>query len=71
MWQKGGGKFCHGIEGEEEKEEDDRDINPDYEDDYDHEDNWGSEELVINLKDKERSNNNNKVEDDDGYTTYK
>ena len=23
MWQKGGGMFCHGIEGEEEKEDDD------------------------------------------------
>ena len=48
MWQKGGGMFCHGIEGEEEKEEDDRDIDPDYKDDYDHEDNWDPEELVIN-----------------------
>ena len=30
MWQKGGGIICHGIEGEEEKEADDRDIDPDY-----------------------------------------
>ena len=34
MWQKGGGIFCHGIEGEEEKEENDN--NSEYKDDYNH-----------------------------------
>ena len=39
MWQKGGGIFCHGVEGEEEEEEADSDLDSDYEDDYDHGDN--------------------------------
>ena len=64
MWQKGGGMFCHGIEGEEEKEEDD---DSDYESNFDHEDNWDPEELVIDLEEDEESNDN-KEEDDDGYT---
>ena len=69
MWQKYGGLFCHGIEGEEEKEEDDRDINPDYKDDYDHGDDWDLEELLVYSEEKEKeSNNNNEEEDDDGYT---
>ena len=33
MWQKGGGMFCRGKEGEEEKEEDD---DSEYKEDYDH-----------------------------------
>lgn len=35
--KKGGGFFCHDVEGEEE---DDSDLDSDYEDDYDHGDNW-------------------------------
>ena len=54
MWQKGGSMFCHGIEGEGEKEEDDRDIDPDYKDNYDHEDDWDPEELLVNSEEEEK-----------------
>ena len=60
--------FCRGIEGEGEKEEEDRDINPDYRDNYDHGDNWDPEELLVDSEEEEESNNNNKEEGDDVYT---
>ena len=67
MWQNASGMFFHGEEGEEEKAEDDRDLDLDYKDDYDHEDNWDQEELLVDNKEVE-SNNNNEEGDDDGYT---
>ena len=72
MWQKGDGIFCHGIEGEKEKEEDD---DSDYEDNYDHGDDWDPEELLVdsegedsNNDNNNNNNNNNMEEDDNGYT---
>ena len=70
MWQKGGGMLCRGIEGEEEKEED-GDL--EYKDNYDHGDDWDTEELVIDSDDDDddnnnNNNNNNMEEDADGYT---
>ena len=67
MWQKGDGMFCHGIEREEEKEEDN---DSDYKSDFDHEDDWDQEELVINSEEEEefKDDDNNMDEDDDGYT---
>ena len=50
MWQKCGGMFCHGVEGEEEKVEDDSDLDLDYKDNYDHCDNWDPEELHQKLQ---------------------
>ena len=67
MWQKGGEIFCHGVEGEVEKVEDDGDIDPDYKDNYDHGDDWDPEELLVNSGEEEESNN--KEEDIDGYIT--
>ena len=64
MWQKGGGMFCHGIEGIEEKEEDD---DSDYESDFDHEDDWDPEELVIGSE-EEDNNNDDMDKDANGYT---
>ena len=61
MWQKGGGMFCHGIEGEEEKEDNN---DSDYESNFDHEDDWGLEELVLNSEEEEENNcNDNNMED--------
>ena len=60
MWQKGGGMFCHEIEGQD-------DDDSEYEDDYDHGDDWDPEELVID-SDNNDDNNNNMEEDANGYT---
>ena len=70
MWQKGGGMFCHGVEAEEEKVEGNSDLDPDYEDNYDHGDQLDPEELVVDSEDEEEgeSNKDNKEEDDDRYT---
>ena len=62
VWQKGGGIFCHGVEGEEE---DDSDLDSDYEDDYDHGDNWGPEALLV---DSDDDGSNDGQEDDEGFT---
>ena len=62
--KKGGGIFCHGVEGEEE---DDSDLDSDYEDDYDHRDNWGPEALLVDSDDDEVGSNDEQ-EDDEGYT---
>ena len=51
MQQKGGGMFCHGVEGQEEKEEDDSDLDLDYKDNYDHWDDWEREELLSDKED--------------------
>ena len=59
MWQKGGGMFCHEI-----KEDDDSE----YEDDYNHGDDWDTEELVIDSDVDDDDNNNNMEEDLNGYT---
>ena len=45
MWQKGGGIFYHGVE--EGEEEVGSDLDPEYENDYDHGDNWDPEELLL------------------------
>ena len=58
--------FCHGIEGEEEKE-DNNDL--DYKEDYNHEDNWDPEELVINLEEENNNDDDkNMEENENGYT---
>ena len=67
MWQKGGGIFCHGVEGEEEEEEADSDLDSDYEDDYDHGDNQDPEELLVDSDDDEVGSNDGQ-EDDEGFT---
>lgn len=68
--KKGGGMFCHGTEGEEEKAEEDSNANPDYKDKYDHGDNWDPEELLGDSDDKEEESiNNDKEEDGDRYTS--
>ena len=63
MWQKGGGMFCHEIDGQ-----DDDDL--EYEDNYNHGDDWDTEELVINSDVNDDDNNNNMDMDEDanGYT---
>ena len=60
MWQKGGGMFCHEIEGQD-------DDDSDYESDYDHDDDWDPEELVIDSE-EEDNNDNDMDKDADGYT---
>ena len=65
--KKGGGIFCHGVEGEEEEEEADSDLDSDYEDDYDHGDNQDPEELLVDSDDDEVGSNDEQ-EDDEGYT---
>ena len=60
--------FCHGVEGEEEKAENDSDVDPDYKDDYDHGDDWDPEELLVDSDDKEEESND-KEEDIDRCTT--
>ena len=66
MWQKGSGIFCHGVEGEEEKEEDDSDLDPDYKDDYDYGNVWDREELLLDKEDEEEMED--KADNIDGYT---
>ena len=67
--KKGGGIFCHGVEGEEE---DDSDLDSDYEDDYDHGDNQDLEELLVDSDDDEEEvGSNDGQEDDEGYTASK
>ena len=61
MWQKGGGMFCCGIEGED-------DDDSEYEDDCYHGDDWDTEELLVD-SDANNANNNNMEEDANGYST--
>ena len=59
MWQKGGGMFCHAIE--------EVNVDSEFDDDYDHGDDWDTKELVI--ESEEEDNNNDDMEEDaDGYT---
>ena len=55
MWQKGGGMFCHGIEGEGEKDDNN---DSDYKSDYDHGDDWDPEELLVDSEEEDSNNNN-------------
>ena len=51
-----------------EKKRKDSDLDSDYEDDYDHGDNWGLEALLVDSDDDDEVGSNDGQEDDEGFT---